>query len=56
MRALCVVAALFALGACNREGPAEKAGRSIDQAAENTGKAMDKAAKSVRDAVTPEKK
>lgn len=27
-----VLAALFALAACNREGPAEKAGRKLDQA------------------------
>jgi hypothetical protein len=26
------LAALFALGACHREGPAEKAGRQLDQA------------------------
>jgi predicted small lipoprotein YifL len=27
-----LLAALFALGACHREGPAEKAGRQLDQA------------------------
>jgi predicted small lipoprotein YifL len=45
MKTLLLAVALLALAACEREGPAEKAGRSID-----------KAAKNVRDAVTPEKK
>jgi predicted small lipoprotein YifL len=27
-----LLAALFTLGACHREGPAEKAGRQLDQA------------------------
>lgn len=36
MRAfLIVVTALFALSACDREGPAEKAGEKIDKAVEN---------------------
>jgi hypothetical protein len=47
---------VLALAACNREGPAEKAGRSIDQAGKKAGESIDKAAKSVRDAVTPDKK
>ncbi len=41
---LLLIVALFALAACNREGPAEKAGRSLDKAGEN-----------IRDAVTPKK-
>jgi hypothetical protein len=47
MKLLPLVLALLMVAAagCNREGPAEKAGRSID-----------KVAKDVRDAVTPDKK
>jgi predicted small lipoprotein YifL len=56
MRLLCVAVVVLALAACNREGPAEKAGRSIDQAGEKASKGIEKAAKGVRDAVTPDKK
>ena len=41
--------ALFALAACH-EGPAEKAGRNIDQAADKAGRAIEKAGDKVRDA------
>lgn len=40
----------FALGACQKEGPAEKAGEKIDKAAEKTGEAAKKAADSTEDA------
>jgi predicted small lipoprotein YifL len=40
-----LLAALFALGACHREGPAEKAGRQLDQAG-----------KDLKDAVNGDKK
>jgi hyperosmotically inducible protein len=38
---------VFAVGlaACDKQGPAEKAGKSIDQAAENAGDKMDEASK-----------
>ena len=55
MRALYAAAMVLALAACNREGPAEKAGREIDKAGEKASKAIDKAAKGVRDAVTDKK-
>jgi len=42
--------AVLALAACDRAGPAEKAGRSIDQAGEKASKAIEKTAKDVRDA------
>lgn len=35
MRTLLLILALFALAGCQREGPAEKAGRSIDKAAKD---------------------
>jgi predicted small lipoprotein YifL len=56
MRALYLAIALLALAACNREGPMEKAGRSVDKAGEKASQSMEKAGKSVRDAVTPDKK
>jgi hypothetical protein len=33
-------ALLFGLAACEREGPAEKAGRSVDRAAKDVGDAL----------------
>ena len=56
MQTLLLAVTLLALAGCQKEGPAEKAGRSIDQAGKKAADSMDKAAKSVRDAVTPEKK
>jgi hypothetical protein len=38
-------ALLFGLAACEREGPAEKAGRSIDRAAKDVGDAVKDAAR-----------
>jgi len=35
-------ALLFGLAACEREGPAEKAGRSVERAVENVGDALRK--------------
>jgi len=46
--AVCVA---LALAACERKGPAEKAGAAVDRAVEITGQAMEKAAEIVRDAV-----
>jgi len=56
MRLLLVTVALLAMAGCQKEGPAEKAGRAIDQAGKNAAESADKAAKNVRDAVTPDKK
>jgi len=55
MRTLTIVIALAALAACNREGPAEKAGRSIDNAADKAGRSIEKAGENVRDAVNGKK-
>ena len=46
---LCV-ALLFGLAACEREGPAEKAGRSVDRAVDKAGKQIEKAGDRVQDA------
>lgn len=46
---LCVVL-LFGLAACEREGPVEKAGRSVDRAVDKAGKQIEKAGDRVQDA------
>ena len=51
MKILIVVAALLAVAGCRQEGPAEKAGRKIDQAGENASRSIEKAGDKVRDAV-----
>ena len=38
------------LSACQKEGPAEKAGKEIDKAAKEAGQAMEKAVDSVKEA------
>jgi hypothetical protein len=48
---LVVVAFLgLTLSACQKEGPAEKAGKEIDKAAKDLGQSMEKAADSVKEA------
>jgi len=49
MKKLLALFALFALVACH-EGPAEKAGRNIDNAADKAGRSIEKAGEKVRDA------
>jgi hypothetical protein len=39
-----------ALAACDREGPAERAGESVDRAGEKASRAIENAADNVRDA------
>lgn len=51
MKTLVIVIALAALAACNREGPAEKAGRNIDNAAGKAARGIEKAGENIRDAV-----
>jgi hypothetical protein len=46
---LCAVL-LFGLAACEREGPAEKAGRNVDRAVDKAGKQIEKAGDRVQDA------
>lgn len=55
MKILIVIAALLALAACRQEGPAEKAGRQLDQAGEKASKSIEQAGKDVRDAVKGKK-
>ena len=39
----------IALSACEKEGPAEKAGKELDKAAKDVGQAMERAADSVKE-------
>ena len=51
MKTLFVLLALVALAACHQEGPAEKAGRNIDEAGKAASRSIEKAGENVRDAV-----
>jgi predicted small lipoprotein YifL len=55
MRTLMIVIALLALTACERKGPAEKAGAAVDRAVDKTGRAVEKAGENVQDAVNGKK-
>jgi hypothetical protein len=59
MRNLLTVVAIAALAAalasCQREGPAEKAGRQVDRAADKAGRSIEKAGENMRDAVNGKK-
>lgn len=54
MKKLFILAVAMFLGvgfsACEKEGPAEKAGKEIDKAAKDVGRAVDNAADAVKDA------
>lgn len=55
MRIFVIVVALAALVGCEREGPAEKAGRQVDRAADKAARSVEKAGENVRDAVNGRK-
>jgi predicted small lipoprotein YifL len=56
MKTFCLaVLMLFALAACEKKGPAEKAGESIDRAGEKASRSIEKAGENVRDAVNGKK-
>jgi predicted small lipoprotein YifL len=50
MKTLFVLLALVALAACQKEGPAEKAGRQVDEAGKAAARSIEKAGDAVRDA------
>lgn len=52
---LLAVLTLAALTACERKGPAEKAGESIDRAGEKASRSIEKAGEKVRDTVKRDK-
>ena len=55
MKTLFVLIALVALAACHQEGPAEKAGRNIDEAGKSASRSIEKAGDSIRDAANGKK-
>ena len=50
-----LIAAAALLAACEREGPAEKAGRQLDRTAQKAGDSLREAGDKVRDAVNGKK-
>jgi len=50
MKTLLITVLLVAAAGCQREGPAEKAGRQIDKAGEAASRSIEKAGENVRDA------
>ena len=51
------LAMMLAVAACEKEGPAERAGKSVDNAVENTGEKIEHAGEKVQDeAHGPDKK
>ena len=54
MKRLITLFALLALVAC-QEGPAEKAGRKIDNAADKAGRSIEKAGENIQDAARGKK-
>lgn len=47
--ALVLAAGTMSLVACEQEGPAERAGKAVDNAAENAGKAIERAGERIQD-------
>jgi len=54
--ALVIGALLAALSGCQKEGPAERAGKEVDKAADTVGKQIEKAGESIQDAAKGDKK
>lgn len=48
-------AMLFALSACEKEGPAERAGKDADKAMQSVGKSIEKAGENIQDAAKGKK-
>ena len=55
MKTFIVLLALVALAACRQEGPAEKAGRKLDQAGKDVSRSIDQAGKDLSDAAKGKK-
>jgi hypothetical protein len=53
--ALIMGALLVALSACQKEGPAEQAGKEIDQATEKVGEQIEKTGDDIQDAAKDDK-
>ncbi len=55
----CIIAAGFllaVLSGCEKEGPAERAGKAMDKAVENAGQQLEKAGEKIKDAAEDAKK
>jgi predicted small lipoprotein YifL len=50
MKTLLIMITLAALAGCQREGPAEKAGRKVDEAGKAAARSIEKAGDNIRDA------
>ena len=50
MKTLFVMVVLLALAGCQREGPAEKAGRQVDEAGKAAARSIEKAGDNIKDA------
>lgn len=46
----------FVLAGCEKEGPAERAGKEADKAVESVGKSIEKAGENIQDAAKGERK
>ena len=55
MKILILSFTLLMVAGCNREGPAEKAGRNIDEAGKAASRSIEKAGENIRDAVKDKK-
>lgn len=53
---LAMTAMLMVLAACEREGPAERAGKQADQAMEKLGQQVEKAGESLQDTAKGDRK
>ena len=53
---LVMSAMLVVLSACEKEGPAERAGKEADKAVASVGKSIEKAGENIQDAAKGEKK
>lgn len=54
--ALAISTFVFALSGCEKEGPAERAGEKIDNAAQKAGQQAEKAGEKIQDAAKDAKK
>ncbi len=54
--AIIMSAVIVTLSACQKEGPAERAGKAVDNAIDKTGQQIEKAGDKIRDAAKGDKK
>ncbi|MEO8326399.1 MAG: hypothetical protein ABI618_11145 [Nitrospirota bacterium] len=49
MLMLCLLGSLFYMMGCEQEGPAEKAGKSVDETTEKAGEQLEQAGENIQD-------